>query len=448
MLQRRVLLVRRVLGGPLGAVVATSATTALVLGARSLPNAVHVALMLVACTAYLFVVTRPEGRALSIRLLAIAVAVLTVVAVAAPPSATEDLWWYAIYGRILAVYHASPYTHVAADYGHDPLLRLVGHTWRHTPSVYGPVFSIVSGGAAWLFGPSQLATRWFYQGLAASALVAVCVVLWKRTRSADAVAYFALNPLTALYLVNGGRNDILVGLSLLATVVLIQRRHPVAAGVAGALGALVKLTGLVGVVALGVSLCARHATNEARRFLFAAGATVGGAYVVAGTAAALTPMHTAGARYSRASVWHVATTLGVGLPPTHVALVPIGVFVGWITWRSARAGPELAAPTALTALTLGAPYTLPGYTAWALPTAALRHRSRVARVVAAQSVLLMAAYEIVRHPFAGAMGLALRRTAAVGASAVALLLIVWLASSVLADRNAEPEMLATHAAGT
>ena len=221
------------------------------------------ALMVAACAAYLLVITRPGGSPLSIRLVTLAIAVQTAVALAVPPSATEDLWWYAIYGRILAIYHASPYTHVAASYPHNPLLPLVGHTWRHTPSVYGPAFSALSGVVAILFGPSQLATRVFYQGLAAAALIGACIFVWRRTRSAEAVAFLALNPLTALYLVNGGRNDILVALSLVAAVVLVTRKHPVAGGVVGGLGALVKLTGLVGVVALCVSLVAMR--RAARR---------------------------------------------------------------------------------------------------------------------------------------------------------------------------------------
>src|SRR5204862_429398 len=82
------------------------------------------------------------------------------------------------------------------------------------------------------------------------ALVAACVILWRRTRSADAVVFLALNPLTAFYLVNGGRNDMLVGLALLGAVVLAARDRTTAAGLVGGLGALVKLTGMVGVVAI------------------------------------------------------------------------------------------------------------------------------------------------------------------------------------------------------
>jgi alpha-1,6-mannosyltransferase len=410
-----------------GALVVTTLATAIVVGAGPwLSNGEHVALIAVACAGYLALILRRAPSGLSVKLVGAAVALQTLVALARPPAATEDLWWYAIYGRILAVYHASPYTHYAAQYPHDPLLALVGHTWRHTPSVYGPAFTAVSGLASSVLHTSFLETRLFYQGLAAAALATACVIVWRRTRSADAIAFFALSPFTALYLVNGGRNDILVGVALLGAVVLATRGHSTAAGVVGGLGALVKLTGMVGVVAIVVALAVRGQRRDARRVGIAAALTVVGAYVVAGTSAILTPMDTAGALYSRESVWRLLPLFGRELPATNVALGLLGGVVCWVLLRSARSGPEIAVPATLTALTLGAAYTLSGYVGWALPTAALQHRGRVARIAALQGVVLVMAYEIVRQPIRGQFGAALHQFAVVAGPIAVLGLLVAL----------------------
>ena len=407
-------------------VVTTLATALVVAEGPAMSNGAHVALVAVACVAYLALILRRSPSGLSIKLVGAAVALQTVVALVRPPAATEDLWWYAIYGRILAVYHASPYTHVAAQYPHNPLLALVGHTWRHTPSVYGPAFTAMSGAASVVLGTSLLGTRLFYQGLAAAALVTVCVIVWRRTRSADAVAFFALSPFTALYLVNGGRNDILVGVALLGAVVLAQRDHPTAAGVVGGLGALVKLTGMVGVVALLVTLAVRGRRGDARRVGIAVGATVIGAYALAGVSAIFTPMDTAGSMYSRESVWRLLPLVGHALPVNTVALAVLGIVVCWVMFRSARSGPEVAVPATLTALTLGAAYTLPGYVGWALPTAALQHRSRVSRIAALQGVVLLMAYEIVRQPVPGQFGATLFDVATIGGPIILFGLLVAL----------------------
>ena len=372
------------------------------------------------------VVAQGRWSGLTIRLVAVATLVQTAVAVISAPRASDDLWWYAIYGRILAVYHASPYTHVAADFPKDPLLKLVGHTWRHTPSVYGPVFTAISGAASSVFGASQLPTRLFYQGLAAAALVTACVVVWRRTRSAGAVAFLAMNPVTALYLVNGGRNDILVGLAMLGAVVLACDGREFAAGMVGGLGALVKLTGLVGVVALIAFAFARRGRASAAMIAFSGAVTVFAGYLVVGASAVLTPMDTAGSMYSHSSVWKLFGAVGIRAPSTHIAIVFLGLLVLLVTFRLARRDSDATVPASFTALTLGAAYTLPGYVGWALPVAALDHKSRVSRIAAAQGVVLVAAYEVFRHPFPGALGHGLMSVAVVGGPLLALGLIALL----------------------
>ncbi len=251
-------------------------------------------------------------------------------------------------------------------------------------------------------------TRLFYQGLAAVAVAIACRVVWRRTRSAGAVAFLAVNPVVALYLVNGGRNDILVGLAMLGAVVLAADGRESAAGVVGALGALVKLTGLVGVVALLVSVGMRRGRAAAIRLGVGAGSVVALGYLLAGPSAVLTPMNTAGSLYSRSSVWKLLGMAGVALPSTRVAVGLVGLAVLVVLFRTRREPAETTVPAALTTLTVGATYTLPGYAAWSLPTAALDHTSHVSRIVAAQAVVLVAVYEISRHPFAGPVGHALR----------------------------------------
>jgi dolichol-phosphate mannosyltransferase len=392
-------------------------------------------LVVIACVAYLVLIRKPSG--LSIRLVSAAVALETLVAVARPPAATQDLWYYAIYGRMVAVYHASPYTHVPADYPNNPFLQDVGRAWHHVPSVYGPVFTALSGVASFVLGSSYDGTRLFYQGLAAAALVTACVIVWRRTRSADAVAFLALNPVTALYLVNGGRNDILVGVALLGAVVLAARGRYTAAGLVGGLGALVKLTGMLGVVALVVALVVGKQRDGARRIGITAGLTVVAAYLVAGMSAVLTPMETAGALFSRLSVWQLLPQLGYDLPTTQLALALAGVVVCLVLLRSARSGPEVAVPATTTALTLGAAYTLPGYVGWALPTAALRHREPFARVAAYQAVLLVVAYEIVRHPLSGRLGDDLDQLVQIVGPLIVLALLIRLVIAVRARPRSE-----------
>jgi hypothetical protein len=255
----------------------------------------HVALVLCACAAYVVMtIAEPRWGGLTIRLVAITTVSSCVAAISVFPRATGDLFWYAIYGRMVAVYRSNPYTHVPAVFPHDPLLRITGLGWAHVPSVYGPLFTAFSAAIAPVVGVASLPTRLTYQLVAAGALLAACTIVWRRTRSPGAVAFLAANPVVAIYLVNGGRNDILVGLSMLGAVVLSSRSRDTAAGVVGGLGALVKLTGSVGVVALVVSTFVARGRAPARRVGLGAVAVVCAGYAIAGTKPLLKTKKTAG----------------------------------------------------------------------------------------------------------------------------------------------------------
>ena len=324
------------------------------------------------------------------------------------------------------MYHASPYTHVPATFPHDPLLVWAGHGWSHVPSVYGPLFTGVSSLASFALGTAVLPTRLFYQSLAVAALATACVIIWRRTRSAGAVAFLAFNPVVALYLVNGGRNDIIVGVALLAAVVLASRERDTAAGIVLGLGVLIKLTGVVGLVALVASTYVARGRRPASKTAFASVGVVVLGYAVAGTAALFTPLDTAGARFSAGSLWRLLPRLGRSLPSTHLVLAVLAVLVLVVITRSARRGPAIAVTAAVATLSAGAAYTLAGYVGWALPTAALDHESRVARLAAAEAVLLVAVYQVLRHPFPGWLGTSLMNVAEIGGPLGMLVILVLL----------------------
>jgi dolichol-phosphate mannosyltransferase len=412
---------------PVALVVSTAALVAILLADTGLSNELYVALVLVACAGFVVMLAAEHRRpVLTIKLVSAVIAIQTVGSLLVMPRATGDLWWYAIYGRMLAAHGTSPYTHTPAAFPHDSLLEFAGRGWSHVPSVYGPFFTGLSALASFPLGTAPISTRLFYQGLAAAALVFACVVVWRRTRSATAVAFLATNPFMALYVVNGGRNDILVGVAILAAVLLAGRGHDTAAGVVGGLGMLVKLTGAVGLVALVAATAVGRGRRAAVRIAAAAAVLVVAGYALAGgTVALLTPFRTAGARFSRSSMWRVLPKLfAVGSPSTHIVLAVLAVLVVVVIARSARAGVSTSVTAAVTVLCAGAAYTLPGYAAWAAPTAALDHESRIARLAAASGVTLVIVYEILRHPFAGWLGHWLSLVAAVGGPLALLVIVV------------------------
>ena len=243
-----------------------------------------------------------------------------------------------------------------------------------------------------------------------------------------------------MYLVNGGRNDALVGVAMLAAVTLVASSRPGTAGVAGALGALVKVTGVVGIAAIFMTMVVKGERRAARRMATAAAAVFAVGYLVAGTTALFTPMQTAGALDLACLGVDHSPILGLTRPVSHVALALLAVLVLIVIVRHAHSSPARAVAASLGILSLAASYTLPGYAAWG-SAAGLDHRSRVARIVAAAGIALVLIYEILRHPFRGEIGYVLYQAALdVGPVVLVGLAVALLCTS---DRSSPPPAQAT-----
>jgi hypothetical protein len=412
----------------------TSATVALVVCTAGTATTLIVgkwsAVLLLASVAvalggYWWMVTSEARRpTLKLRAVVVAVAVVIGVAVTTLPRQSGDLWSYAMYGRIVAVHHASPYRHVPDEYPEDPMLRFVSPAWLHTGSVYGPTFVAFSAGVAPLAGDSATRTRLLYQATAALAVAGALVLVWRRTRSPAAIAWLGLNPVIGLQLVNGGRNDALIGVGVLGAILLIEREKLRASGLVTAAVTTIKATGLLAGVGLALWTWRRSGLRRAAIFAAVTAVTVVGAYIAAGGTVALGPLRHAATQLSRGSVWSVFPRLGLPEISTTAAMVVTAAVVVVCLWRYTKDDAVDAGLAGPAAFLLAAPFVLPGYLGWVLPGAALQHNRRTARIIALQATLLVAAYEIFRTPMSGPVGDALSSAAELLAPILGIALLV------------------------
>jgi alpha-1,6-mannosyltransferase len=345
---------------------------------------------------------RIRAATLKPRRIAVATAGLLLVAVAMPPTGSLDVWSYAMYGSMVSEHHASPYTHTPDEYPGDPLQSQVGPMWQHTPSVYGPAFVAVAAAGTSVAGSSLLLNRLFFQIIEALTVLAIMILLWRRTRDPAALAFVGLNP-AVIAVVSGGHNDLLVGLALLAGTVLVANRRPGWAGVILAAGALVKLVAVLPVVALTAWTWRRRGRRDALVVAGTTGALTIGGYAAAGGQAALQPLLAARALIGRVSIWnpvhwltqvlHVDGRIGtqqLGTTAIVVSALVIVVFIALVALRDDS--PALTTGGATLVFLLTAAYVLPWYAAWGLPVVALVWRSRVAQLTALQAAILTLAY--------------------------------------------------------
>ena len=331
------------------------------------------------------------------------IAVLSVAALRSPVG-SQDVWSYVMEGRMLAIHHASPYIHRPADYGGDRFVELIPAGWRSSRSPYGPLFVAVSAVGALMAGNSVLSNRLVHQGMAALALLGASALHEHRGR-ATTPAYLLLNPV-CLAIVNGGHNDLLVGVLLTVAIdvavhAATDRHRGVSCGALLSAAVLIKLTALVPVVVVLVWL-----VRTSRRAALAASFTIVAfttlAYAAAGGRPAFMALAAGRSRVSRASFAGITSSLfssshaglarGAPLAAALIGVVVGVVLVGKAARRTRGATPTAAATRAVTTFLSTAPFVLPWYAGWALPMAGEAPASRSSRGLNVVATALFLAY--------------------------------------------------------
>ena len=354
---------------------------ALLLGAPSQSGVRAFALIVALCAAAVVVAGEWAPRCLTVRSVVVAGLVPVAVAVALAPQGSRDLWGYAAYGRVLVTYHESPYVHPPSEHAGDPVIGRMPAVWQHTRAPYGPAFLAVAGVPSAAGVRSALATRLWFQGLAGVAALLGLLLLARAGASPGRLAVFALNPLLAVFIVNGGHNDLLVGVPVLAAAAAVGGRRWVLAGVALGLAATVKVVALLPLVVLVAWVWRRHG-RPAWTVAGTAGGFALGALVLAGGTAAVAPLGAEAAQQSRASLWEAISTWVLRSPRWFSGSSPAagGLVHHWVPYSlaacavaavvlagGARFGPATLVSLGLLAYLLAAPYVLPWYMGWLLP---------------------------------------------------------------------------------
>jgi len=390
---------------------------------------------------------------LPVRIVAIGIGVVILAAVVLPSRSSRDLWSYAMYGRMVAVHQVSPYDHVPAKFPGDPFSRLVSTRWSHQSSVYGPAFSAAAAVDVAIAGDSQLGARLMFQGTAAAAAIGILCLVWRRTRSPVALLWLGLNPVTAV-VVNGGHNDVFVALGLVGAAMLLASGRVRSAGVVLGLAALVKITALLGLVGACFWLWRSGRRRAAASLVATAGGVIALGYLPVLTAATRV-LGTANRTVTDASPWNPlgdallghqawrdvpsplatnATLTAISLASTLLVLALLVV----LGWRTATArSPEPPVGTTVACYSMGAAYSFPWYSIWALPLFASRRPSAVAWIVWIQSLVVLAALKLPVHPTAS-LPEAVDRFALTMVAPVALLVAFVLAAAREGRRAGTP----------
>ena len=191
-----------------------------------LGHATLIATFTVMFVSYVVAVRGAEG--LSPRVVLATIAGLAALFLLAPVLLSTDIFSYQAYGRMGTLWAANPYLHGPSTIQLDPLYPFIGSKSVSTPTAYGPVFTALSYPFSSLDISASVAA---YKSLAAFAFLATVGLVWNGARlrglnPARAAMIVGLNPLTLVWGLGGGHNDLLMLAPLAAGLyVLLQDRQ-------------------------------------------------------------------------------------------------------------------------------------------------------------------------------------------------------------------------------
>jgi hypothetical protein len=365
----------------------------------------------VALGSYVALVFLGRRAALTRQLIWAGALLMVAASVLAPPRGSQDVASYAMYGRMVAEHHASPYTNTPFDFPHDKWASRVSRYWIDTPSVYGPVFTASSAVGMKAAGESFTFGRLWFQALAAISFIGILLLIERRTRDPQVLAFVALNPLLVVVAINGGHNDLLMALPVLAAVLFASDRRFEAAGVLAGLAALVKLTG--GLALLGIAAWAlfHYGRKEAARLMAWGLGTVAFGYLLVGGMSALRPLMAAGkTNQNSATLWSVpkrwfvdnymssglnriaAEGSATALLGRVAGLVLLLLVLAAVVSRRHVSSPALPVAAAFFAFLIVTPWLLPWYAVASVPLLAFHQDSRMSRVFTVWSSVFCVAY--------------------------------------------------------
>ena len=366
-------------------------------GARS-PAAGPLFLAGMALALVLHVMVVRRSRSLTPAWAAAAIVAGHVLFALAPPLLSQDAFSYLAYARLDALYGLDPYSNAPLAAPGDPAFAFAGS--KAAPSVYGPVFTLLTRPLAALDVPLAFWTIKASAALASLAVVGLVVLLARRLGRPPVRAALALglHPLVLVHVVGGAHNDALVVLVVLCGVTLWAHARGVP-GVAIA-AAAVGLKASAGLVAPFLALRTRGPRAAAALVAGLAG-TVAIGFLAFGPEALL-PARLLENQASTSSfsfphrLAGLLGALGPGEaavyrgPVRLLALLALGgvlVALARRTWRGAD--PVTAAGWAILAALAASAWLVPWYIVWLVPLAALAGSRRLGMAAVALSAWML-----------------------------------------------------------
>lgn len=239
-------------------------------GAR---GALFILLMVILGGTYLAVVylVRKENRRVFTWVLLGGFLAFTLLFIFIPAYRSRDLFSYTFYGRTISVYHKNPYILIPQNRPLDLYFPMIG--WKHSASVYGPVFNIAAAIIAKIAGSKvvldvflfKLMSFIFYAGT-----VGIVFSLAKKVspgRENMALAITAWSPLLMMHVIGAGHNDAMLIFFIMLGFLLYRKDYKLLAIAAMGLAFAVKITAILALAPMFILYMRERRESYFKRFV-------------------------------------------------------------------------------------------------------------------------------------------------------------------------------------
>lgn len=213
-----------------------------------LPLALPLACVIIGLIALAWLVILRDAESLPLKPVVWSLAVVYLLLLLAPPLLSTDVFTYLSSGRLQVLHSVNPYLNGPVVRPQDPVFGWTGLLWCDTPTVYGPIFTLLSAALA---NFSLAVGLWSLKLVGALSAAACASLTWMIAKQIGrppmtAMLFVALNPVFLIHGIGGGHNDLLMLAGVLFAVWLTVIARPAAGGAALATAVSIKATaGLV-----------------------------------------------------------------------------------------------------------------------------------------------------------------------------------------------------------
>ena len=141
------------------------------------------------------------------------------------PIGSTDIFSYIYQGRILSEHHLNPYITTYSTLNNDSFYQIINNKWSSSPSVYGPLFVMISSSLTFMGGNNFMFTLFLFKLFFVIINILCLYLIYKIFKNQKAIYLCAFNPLILYEFAINGHNDVLMILFLLLSLYFIFKKE-------------------------------------------------------------------------------------------------------------------------------------------------------------------------------------------------------------------------------